>query len=224
MYSRTRTTTNRKPNIHVRRNTPDYMEFELTNTDVSVANALRRVMIAEVPTIAIDLVEMENNTTVLNDEFLAHRLGLVPLTSDHAEQWKRPFEWTDENDMIETSFRLDVTCSSDGILDVTSNDLIPLNPEHRVLPVNYHNPEEKPIVICKLRRGQQLKLLARARKGIGKDHAKYIPVATAVFQYKPRIVLNHIAMADMTDDEKQAFVLSDPSKTFRFNPITRMVR
>ncbi|PNH03907.1 DNA-directed RNA polymerase II subunit RPB3-A [Tetrabaena socialis] len=200
------------------------MVFELTNTDVSSANALRRVMIAEVPTIAIDLVEMENNTTVLNDEFLAHRLGLIPLTSDEATNWKRPFEWSSDHDMIETSFSLDVTCTVDGVMDVTSNDLIPMYPEHRVQPANYNTPEEKPIVICKLRRGQQLKLVARARKGIGKDHAKFIPVATAVFQFKPRIVLSHSAMADMTDDEKQAFVHSDPSKTFKFNPITRMVR
>ncbi|KAG2492578.1 hypothetical protein HYH03_009239 [Edaphochlamys debaryana] len=166
---------------------------------------------------------MENNTTVLNDEFLAHRLGLIPLVSAEAVHWKRPFEWSGDADIIETSFSLDVACNQDGVMDVTSNDLIPMDPDRAVEPVNCRNTEEKPIVIVKLRRGQALKLTARARKGIGKDHAKFIPVATAVFQFKPKIVLNAAAMADMTDDEKQAFVHSDPSKTFKFNPITRMI-
>jgi DNA-directed RNA polymerase II subunit RPB3 len=75
----------RHPNVEIRKLTDNECEFVLRDTDVSVANALRRVMIAEVPTIAIDLVEFENNTTVLNDEFLAHRLGLVPLWSEMAD-------------------------------------------------------------------------------------------------------------------------------------------
>ena len=75
----------RRPDVEMRRLTDDYCEFVLKNTDVSTANALRRVMIAEVPTIAIDLVEFENTTTGLNDEFLAHRLGLVPLVSEEAD-------------------------------------------------------------------------------------------------------------------------------------------
>jgi DNA-directed RNA polymerase II subunit RPB3 len=58
---------------------PNEMRFILSKTDTSMANTLRRIMIAEVPTLAIDLVEFHENSTVLNDEYLAHRLGLIPL-------------------------------------------------------------------------------------------------------------------------------------------------
>lgn len=58
---------------------PHEIRFILSDTDTSMANTLRRIMIAEVPTICIDLVEFEENSTVLNDEYLAHRLGMIPI-------------------------------------------------------------------------------------------------------------------------------------------------
>lgn len=226
-YVRREPTNVRKPDIRIRKLSHSYCEFVLSNTDVSVANALRRVIIAEVPTIAIDLVDMELNTTVLNDEFLAHRLGLIPLVSTDAKLMKRPFEFTSDADYTEARLSLNIKCESDATMNVTSADLQP-DPSHPgVVPATLRDEgthEDRPVVIVKMRRGQELRLKAIARKGIGKDHAKWIPVATAVFQYMPDITINHAAMDDLTEDEKVEWVNSDPSKAFKYNPITRKVR
>lgn len=69
----------RFPKIKILHMSPHEMKFILSETDTSMANTIRRIMIAEVPTLAIDLVEFHENTTVLNDEYIAHRLGLIPI-------------------------------------------------------------------------------------------------------------------------------------------------
>jgi len=61
------------------------LEFELIGVDASIANALRRIMMAEVPTMAIESVYIKNNTSVIQDEVLAHRIGLIPLRADPNE-------------------------------------------------------------------------------------------------------------------------------------------
>ncbi len=133
----------RFPKVKIREMKDDYMKFELRDTDASMANALRRVMIAEVPTIAIDLVEIEVNSTVLNDEFIAHRLGLIPLTSDRAMsmRFSRDCDACDGDGQCEfcsVEFHLRAKCMDDQTLDVSSKDLI--SSDHTVVPVDFGDP------------------------------------------------------------------------------------
>lgn len=128
------------PRVKIRELKDDYMKFELRDTDASVANALRRVMISEVPTIAIDLVEIEVNSSVLNDEFIAHRLGLIPLTSERAMamRFSRDCDACDGDGQCEycsVEFHLRVKCITDQTLDVTSKDLY--SSDHTVVPVDF---------------------------------------------------------------------------------------
>lgn len=158
---------------------------------------------------------------------MAHRLGLVPLISTEAGKMVRPFEATNENDLTDIVFTLDIKCTGDQTIHVTTDDLeIEEGTPHKdIVPINYRGgPDaEKPITLVKMRKNQELKIRALARKGIGKDHAKWIPVSTAVFQFMPHIKLNHALIDEMTEQEREEWCKSDPSGTFRFNELTRKV-
>jgi DNA-directed RNA polymerase II subunit RPB3 len=203
------------PSITIRKLDSTYCEFLLEGTDVSVANALRRVILADVPSIAIELVEIESNTTVFNDEFIAHRLGLIPLVSTDVHNMKTIYEAGEDEEVQDIEFSLNVSCRSEDTQHVTSDDLQtdPMWP--RCVPIGYNQRDNKGILIVKMRKGQELRLKAIARKGIGKDHAKWSPVATAVFQHLADIKINHGMLSSLTDEEREAICEADPKGTFR---------
>ena len=76
-----------EPEIKILELSQYVLRFELLNTDLSVANSLRRIIISEIPTMAIDLVEVHENTSALHDEFIAHRIGLIPLRSHDVDNF-----------------------------------------------------------------------------------------------------------------------------------------
>ncbi|CAN4106661.1 unnamed protein product [Withania somnifera] len=87
----------------------DELEFDMIGIDPSLANAFRRILIAELPTMAIEKVLIANNTSIIQDEVLAHRLGLIPIKVD-----PRLFEYMSENDVPNEKntivFKLHVRC------------------------------------------------------------------------------------------------------------------
>ncbi|XP_051145215.1 uncharacterized protein LOC127261083 [Andrographis paniculata] len=93
--------------------TEDDIVFDMIGINVAIANAFRRILIAEVPTMAIEKVFIANNTSLIQDEVLSHRLGLVPLKVD-----PRVFNYMSENDEPTEKntivFKLHVSCEKKG--------------------------------------------------------------------------------------------------------------
>ncbi|KAG6962910.1 hypothetical protein JG688_00008393 [Phytophthora aleatoria] len=104
----------RQVKVKIQSLTDDEIVFDLIGVDAAIANALRRILLAEVPTMAIEHVYIWNNSSIIQDEVLAHRLGLAPLNVDPREFQAFPdneeAEATDENTIV---FKLDVTCKFD---------------------------------------------------------------------------------------------------------------
>jgi len=88
-------------------------------------------------------------------------------------------------------FRLKIRNLDQEVLDVTSKDIRHVS-QHglQVHPADLDGP----ILILKLRKGQEIDITARARKGVGKEHAKWTPVCSAVFRHIPVIELNQASI------------------------------
>lgn len=87
-----------------------HLVFEMLHVDTSFVNALRRILLAEVPTVALEQIYMWNNTSIIHDEVLAHRMGLIPLDADARlldEPDPEDDSPTDRNTVV---FRLAVSC------------------------------------------------------------------------------------------------------------------
>lgn len=85
--------------------------------------------------------------------------------------------------------KLHVRCTEEGSRDVTTRELISNHEDVR--PVHDAAHSSPGILIVKLRRGQEVKLRCIAKKGVGKEHAKWSPAATVGFEYDPDNLLRH---------------------------------
>src|SRR3989338_5925546 len=127
-----------------------YLTFTLKNTGTALANAIRRISMGQVPVLAIDAITMYENNSAFFDEYIANRIGLIPI--------KTPDGYREGEDVL---FKL----SAEGPGIVYSKDLT--STERGVGGVS------KKIPIIELVEGQRLRLEGRARLGRGREHAKF---------------------------------------------------
>ncbi|KAF2716698.1 RBP11-like subunits of RNA polymerase [Polychaeton citri CBS 116435] len=220
-------------------NAPHNACFSLIGVDASIANAYRRVLIAEVPTLAIEDVFVYDNTSIIQDEVLCHRLGLIPFAGGREGlKWMKWFkkapsntdfttataveqdEETDPNaespsDINTVVLTLKVECrwattdqdGRDGKQLAREGETDPnlryINSTVYARDIAFHpagerqekffsgenaiRPVNPDIIVAKLRPGQRIDIRMHAIKGIGADHAKFSPVATASYRLLPHI-------------------------------------
>lgn len=138
--------------IEIQKETQNELKFVLTDATTAFANLLRRYAITRVPTFAIEDVTIYENNSSFFDEYIAHRLGLIPLTTPRKVSKSE-----------EVTLTLDV--SEPGI--VYSSSL--KSSDKNVKPVSQKIP------IIKLNDGQSVRIECKAILGEGKDHAKWQP-------------------------------------------------
>ncbi|MBN1502556.1 DNA-directed RNA polymerase subunit D [Candidatus Woesearchaeota archaeon] len=139
--------------------------FALNDSSPAYSNALRRIMLNEVPVLAVEDVEFRRNSSSLYDEMIAHRLGLIPLTTD-----QKSYE-----------FKNKCKCKGEGCAKCTLKFTLKEKGPKTVYASSLKSadPKVKPVhpktIIVKLLKDQEIELEATAVLGKGEEHVKWSP-------------------------------------------------
>lgn len=141
---------------------PNTVKLLVKGLDETYVNGLRRTLAAEVPVMAIEDAEIRKNNSIMYDEILAHRLGLIPFKTD-----LKSYDVYQEGEPLNAKNSLSMTLKAKGPGYVYASQIKTKDP--KVVPVY---PKT---IIAKLLEGQEIELEATAVLGKGKKHAKWSP-------------------------------------------------
>ncbi len=147
----------------------EWIRVELRDVPIAVANGIRRMILREVPTMAVEEVLIIENSSAMPNEILAHRISLIPFISDIdnynlPEQCSCQSKLGCEKCVVRYVLRAE---AGDAPITVYSRDMTPENPETPVKPVSSNIP------ITMLAPGQRVELELYVRLGQGKKHTKW---------------------------------------------------
>lgn len=155
------------PSLEIVSQDKQRISVKLKGVPLQYANALRRICLNGVPVFAIDTVDVIDNSSVMSDEGIAHRLGLIPIKTDLG-RFAEPSKCSCQSVSGCSNCRVMLVVDSgntDTTRVITSGELS--SEDDTVKPVS----DKVPIV--QIAPGQKVKLEAYARLGRGTDHAKW---------------------------------------------------
>ena len=193
--------------------TDENLYFYLKGTNMGVANALRRIILADVFTYAIDDVYIkENSSLIFNNDYIKQRLGLLVIDSNNRRLISKfPNECLCENkkcNQCSIVLTIDVTADYDKQSVVTTDIAFPMDCEMKFI-----NGMEN-IPILKLMKNEHFKAELVVRKGTGSQHAKWMPSDCVIVKNKALIFFDNDSNTTMKPIQAQKFVKICPKKIF----------
>lgn len=159
------------------------LKILISGIDIPLLNGLRRSIMNAVPTYAAETIAVYENSSIMPDEMLAHRIGLLPIRASEKK--------TKKGDSLK--FALE----KEGPLTVYSGDIFSESGDAEIV--------DKQVPLVKLKKNQRVKVEIEAIAGTGKEHAKWQPALIAYKQI-PKIAFEHVK-------EPHAIVKSCPAKS-----------
>ena len=160
----------------------DYIKvWRITNIPAGTLNYLRIWLQDSLVSTSIDMVQIRENTSTFYDEYIAHRLGLIPINTDPLRMTnfdEKDYDLCSETTCIE--FNLNVNNPTQDIKNVLSRDLIwnPIGNQAQMWQDRPPKPLYDNLLIAKLLPGQEINLRCYAVRGTNAQHAKWGSVFT----------------------------------------------
>jgi DNA-directed RNA polymerase alpha subunit/DNA-directed RNA polymerase subunit L len=160
--------------------------FDILNTDLAIVNGIRRVMLSDIPTIGFlgegePTITIHTNTGALHNEFMSHRIGMIPIhmTEEDTEAFQEGLY----------EFNMSVKNTKDVTINVTTHDFTgthdgnPLTEKQLKTLFPKNKVTDDPILITRLRPGEEISLTARPIKSTARHHASFSPVSMCSFHF-----------------------------------------
>lgn len=162
--------------------------FEIHGLDLAIVNGIRRTILTDIPVVGIcgepyekTTVQIEKNNGPLHNEFMIHRIGLVPLHLTEQE--------TDAFQEDQYEIQCQVSNTGTGLRNVTSRDfkifkngqMMSSEDHQRIFPV--HSITQHPVLLTRLRTNETLSFKATLTKQTAALHASFSPVSVCTYQF-----------------------------------------